>query len=90
MAADMKSQDLIVELDKVEYNTKMTQITLTTDPFSKNIDRVSRIGMYAAQRKSGDEIQKLLNEHPDEYGIITGDETRLSQVLNNLIRSVKI
>ncbi|KIM34323.1 hypothetical protein M408DRAFT_5593 [Serendipita vermifera MAFF 305830] len=66
MAADMKNQELIMDLDK-------------------NIDRVARIGMYHAQQKSSEEIQKLLATSPDVDGVLTGDETRLSQVLNNLI-----
>jgi signal transduction histidine kinase len=83
MAADMKNQELIVELDKVD-SIVVSSCPGLTHP--QNIDFVARVGMYYAQRKSSDEILRLFNESPDGDAVLVGDETRLSQVLNNLIR----
>ena len=35
-----------------------------------------------------DAIKRRLKDHPDEDGIVVGDETRLRQVITNLARCV--
>ncbi|PVG00732.1 hypothetical protein CPB86DRAFT_782280 [Serendipita vermifera] len=53
----------------------------------KNIDISARVGMYRAQHKSEEEITKLLEANTSEDGTVVGDETRLSQILNNLLNN---
>jgi hypothetical protein len=49
---------------------------------------MARIGMYHAQNKSEEEIIRSMTSLPAEIGIVLGDETRVTQVLTNLMRSV--
>ena len=55
----------------------------------QNIDVAARIATYHAQHKSDDEIFKKIRSSPNEDGMVNGDETRLTQVLNNLITYVR-
>ena len=45
----------------------------------KSIDEVARKALYEAQGMK-------MAEHPDEDGIVVGDETRLRQIITNLAR----
>ena len=56
----------------------------------KNIDKVSRRALYEAQGDSEDVILQKLSEFPGEDGIITGDETRLRQIITNLARQAAL
>jgi len=49
---------------------------------------MARIGMYHAQHKSEEEIIQSMTALPAEIGIVMGDETRVTQVLTNLMRLV--
>ncbi|KAI1791886.1 hypothetical protein LXA43DRAFT_888392 [Ganoderma leucocontextum] len=48
------------------------------------IDDVARRALYETMAEPEDEIASKLREHPDEYGIVVGDETRLRQIITNL------
>lgn len=61
---------------------KKQEVTVDLDP---NIDMAARIATYHAQQKSDEEIYRKIRASPGEDGIVNGDETRLTQVLNNLI-----
>ncbi|KAF9474819.1 hypothetical protein BDN70DRAFT_884421 [Pholiota conissans] len=49
-----------------------------------NIDIVARQAAYKATGESMEAIQRHIHEHPDVVGIVTGDETRLRQIITNL------
>ncbi|TFK71678.1 hypothetical protein BDN72DRAFT_895509 [Pluteus cervinus] len=48
------------------------------------IDRIARRATYEALGQSSDTIARHLREHPNRDGIVTGDEVRLRQIVNNL------
>ncbi|KAI0642307.1 hypothetical protein C8Q79DRAFT_1003202 [Trametes meyenii] len=50
----------------------------------KNIDEVARHALYEAMGEPEEAIMRRLVEHPDEDGIVVGDETRLRQIITNL------
>ena len=52
----------------------------------KGIDEMSRKALYEAQGMSDQEAIKRMVEHPEEDGIVVGDETRLRQIITNLAR----
>ncbi|KAF8806887.1 hypothetical protein BYT27DRAFT_7140360 [Phlegmacium glaucopus] len=49
-----------------------------------NIDRIARQVAYEAIGESMESIEKHIGEHPDVDGVVTGDETRLRQIITNL------
>ncbi|KAI0318763.1 hypothetical protein OF83DRAFT_1231076 [Amylostereum chailletii] len=59
------------------------QLEFITD-LDKSIDRVARFSAYAARGLSHEAILKEMEAHPDEDGLVTGDETRLMQIITNL------
>ncbi len=50
--------------------------------------QVARRALCEARAEPEDEIASQLKEHPDEDGIVVGDETRLRQIITNLARCV--
>lgn len=56
----------------------------------KGIDDISRKALYEAQGMSEQEALRRIAEHPDEDGIMVGDETRLRQIVTNLARCAPI
>ena len=52
-----------------------------------SLKQVARQAAYEAiGGESMDSIEKHIEEHPDVDGIVTGDETRLRQIITNLAR----
>lgn len=54
------------------------------------IDKIARMALLESQGDSSDVIARQLSEHPDEDGIVVGDETRLRQIITNLARCVQL
>jgi osomolarity two-component system, sensor histidine kinase SLN1 len=50
------------------------------------LKQVARQAAYEAIGESMESIEKHIEEHPDVDGIVTGDETRLRQIITNLAR----
>lgn len=48
--------------------------------------QIARKAAYEAMGEGADIISKHIEEHPDVDGVVTGDETRLRQIINNLAR----
>ncbi|PFH50297.1 hypothetical protein AMATHDRAFT_61349 [Amanita thiersii Skay4041] len=67
----------------LQLNTEARGLKLVTnlDPM---IDRVARQASYEALGESPEAIKKHLEEHKKVDGIVTGDETRLRQIVTNL------
>ncbi|PIL24591.1 hypothetical protein GSI_12475 [Ganoderma sinense ZZ0214-1] len=63
--------------------TDARRLEFVTD-LDHSIDEVARRALYEAMAEPVDEIEAKLKEHPDEDGIVVGDETRLRQVITNL------
>ncbi|KAG8815334.1 hypothetical protein FRC17_000741, partial [Serendipita sp. 399] len=53
----------------------------------QNIDIAARTASYQAKGKSEDETHRAMAAFPAEDGIVSGDETRLTQVLTNLVNN---
>ncbi|KDR80820.1 hypothetical protein GALMADRAFT_241276 [Galerina marginata CBS 339.88] len=49
-----------------------------------NIDKVARIAAYKSIGETSESIRKHIQENPDVGGVVTGDETRLRQIITNL------
>ncbi|KAF8159373.1 hypothetical protein B0H34DRAFT_703185 [Crassisporium funariophilum] len=49
-----------------------------------NIDLIARQAAYEAMGENKDSIEKHIEDHPDVDGVVTGDETRLRQIITNL------
>ncbi|PPQ93876.1 hypothetical protein CVT25_013585 [Psilocybe cyanescens] len=49
-----------------------------------NIDKVARKAAYMAMGESNEAIRKHIGENPNVDGVVTGDETRLRQIITNL------
>ena len=74
--------DLDPNIDKVCCSFLVHQ-TMIIIPFKK----VARQAAYEAiGGESMESIEKHIEEHPDVDGIVTGDETRLRQIITNLAR----
>ncbi|TFK39719.1 hypothetical protein BDQ12DRAFT_681093 [Crucibulum laeve] len=58
-------------------------LKLETD-LDVNIDKIARRAAYEAMGESMDTIRKHIHDHPDVDGVVTGDETRLRQIITNL------
>ncbi|KAF8621809.1 hypothetical protein AX15_007483 [Amanita polypyramis BW_CC] len=67
----------------LQLNTDARGLKLEThlDP---NIDLVARKASYEALGETPEAVQKHLEEHLNADGIVTGDETRLRQIVTNL------
>ena len=52
----------------------------------KSLEQIARQAAYEAIGESMDSIEKHIAEHPDVDGVVTGDETRLRQIITNLAR----
>ena len=52
----------------------------------KGINEMSCKVLYEAQGMSEQEVIKRMVEHPEEDGIVVGDETHLRQIITNLAR----
>ncbi|EGN91820.1 Tco5, signal transduction HAMP domain histidine kinase [Serpula lacrymans var. lacrymans S7.3] len=50
----------------------------------ENIDLVARHAAYEAASEDPVEFDRLINENPDEDGVVLGDAIRLRQIINNL------
>ena len=48
--------------------------------------QIARRAAYAALGSSSSAIEEYMKRHPDEDGIVVGDETRLRQIVTNLAR----
>lgn len=48
--------------------------------------QAARRALYEALGNSENDTKKRLEEHPEEAGIVVGDETRLRQIITNLAR----
>ncbi|THH17447.1 hypothetical protein EW146_g3364 [Bondarzewia mesenterica] len=59
------------------------QLAFVTD-IDPCIDKIARRFAYAARGMGAEEIERQLEARPDEDGVVTGDETRLMQVITNL------
>ena len=51
--------------------------------------KVARRAAYEAMGESGDAISKHIKAHSQVDGVVTGDETRLRQIITNLARCAK-
>lgn len=49
---------------------------------------MARKAAYKAMGESMESIRQHIQEHPDVVGVVTGDETRLRQIVTNLARYV--
>ncbi|TFK48405.1 hypothetical protein OE88DRAFT_1713978 [Heliocybe sulcata] len=67
----------------LQLATNARNLELVTE-FDENIDLVSRRAAYLAMGHQPDVVEKLVQEHPDEDGIVCGDETRFRQIITNL------
>ncbi|KAF8628700.1 hypothetical protein AX17_005923 [Amanita inopinata Kibby_2008] len=67
----------------LQLNTEARGLKLEAN-LDPNIDLVARQASYEALGETPDAIRKHLEEHPDVDGIVTGDETRLRQIVTNL------
>ncbi|KAK2464012.1 hypothetical protein APHAL10511_003956 [Amanita phalloides] len=67
----------------LQLNTDARGLKLETrlDP---KIDLVARQASYEALGETSEAARKHLEEHPNVNGIVTGDETRLRQIVTNL------
>ena len=55
--------------------------------YNFSLKQVARQAAYEAiGGESMETIEKHIEEHPDVDGIVTGDETRLRQIITNLAR----
>ena len=52
------------------------------------MEQIARQAAYEAMDESMASIEKHIEEHPDVDGVVTGDETRLRQIITNLARRV--
>jgi signal transduction histidine kinase len=52
------------------------------------LKQVARQAAYQAIGEGMESIEKHIEENPDVDGMVTGDETRLRQIITNLARSV--
>jgi len=52
----------------------------------KFFGQIARQAAYEAIGESMESIEKHIGEHPDVDGVVTGDETRLRQIITNLAR----
>ncbi|KAJ3483065.1 hypothetical protein NLI96_g6565 [Meripilus lineatus] len=66
---------------KLATDARKLQFITILDP---DIDKVARIALHESLGESEEEIEKRLGEHPEESGIVVGDETRLRQIITNL------
>ncbi|KAF8892172.1 hypothetical protein BD779DRAFT_1784373 [Infundibulicybe gibba] len=48
------------------------------------IDHIARKAAYEAMGENNDTIRRHIDKHPDVDGVVTGDETRLRQIITNL------
>lgn len=58
-------------------------------PASANSGSISQVARRAAYKSTGESDEAILRhiqEHPDVDGVVTGDETRLRQIITNLAR----
>lgn len=51
-----------------------------------NIDNIARRAAYEAMGEDAATIRKHIEKHPNVDGVVTGDETRLRQIITNLAR----
>jgi osomolarity two-component system, sensor histidine kinase SLN1 len=66
---------------RLATDSRGLQLVTDLDP---EIDRVARRAAYQSIGSSPDEIARKLTEHPDEPGVVVGDEMRLRQIITNL------
>ncbi|KAG8801718.1 hypothetical protein FRC16_011292 [Serendipita sp. 398] len=69
---------------RMAMDQKQQEMILELD---QNIDATARVALYQAQGKSEEEAYKVLSTSPAEDGVVSGDETRLTQVLTNLVNN---
>ncbi|KAF8727525.1 hypothetical protein AX14_007338 [Amanita brunnescens Koide BX004] len=67
----------------LQLNTDARGLKLETH-LDANIDLVSRQASYEALGESPETVRIHLEKHPNVDGIVTGDETRLRQIVTNL------
>jgi len=53
-----------------------------------SIPQVARRAAYESTGENDEAIRRHIQEHPDVDGVVTGDETRLRQIITNLARWV--
>jgi len=53
-----------------------------------SIPQVARRAAYQSTGENDEAIRRHIQEHPDVDGVVTGDETRLRQIITNLARWV--
>jgi hypothetical protein len=51
-----------------------------------SIPQVARRAAYESTGENDEAIRQHIQEHPDVDGVVTGDETRLRQIITNLAR----
>ncbi|KAG8822228.1 hypothetical protein FRC17_009615, partial [Serendipita sp. 399] len=69
---------------RMAMDQKQQEMILDLD---QNIDIAARTASYQAKGKSEDETYRAMAAIPAEDGIVGGDETRLTQVLTNLVNN---
>jgi signal transduction histidine kinase len=80
LATESRNLDFLVDLDK-----SIDMVSNFSSP--ENITHINQVARYAAYEVQGESpvrISKLLEENPNEDGIVIGDETRLRQIITNL------
>lgn len=73
-------QSLLVPL-RLATDARGLDLEIDLDP---QIDRVVRHAAYEAMGETEESIHKHMAIHPDVHGVVTGDETRLRQIITNL------
>lgn len=77
-----------------KLNSTLTSTSYAFDyvqpPASANISfiQVARRAAYKSTGENDEAIRRHIQENPDVDGVVTGDETRLRQIITNLARWV--
>nr|GAT57971.1 histidine kinase [Mycena chlorophos] len=73
-------QSLFVPL-RLSAESRGQEFVAKLDP---DIDKVARWATYQAMGETASVIKQHMKEHPEVAGVVTGDQVRLQQIVNNL------
>lgn len=88
LATDARGLQFVIDLDDTIDEVRVSTEVLAQWHNELMSVQVARRALFEAMGESDEAITRKLQENPDEFGIVVGDETRLRQIITNLARCV--